>query len=237
MNSNMKRNLSFVLMSVFALGLFLPVQAQTISTQYVSTGCTQLTAALSYGKYDYSTGGQVTALQNFLRVHGYLNVSATGYFGPLTREGVKSFQARSMITADGIVGPQTRAFIFAADCGGNPVPPVSVAPVINGLSSATAAIGSTVTVYGSGFTNNSAVHFGNGGITSTLVNSTGTSLSFAIPAYMGPYCKPNMACIAIAYAVSNGSYPISIENPNGAISNTVQFTVSGSPVLPYIQNQ
>src|SRR4051812_21639225 len=105
MNSVIKRSLSFVLMSAFALALYTPAHAAVIaSTPYASTGCTNISVSLSQGKYDYSTSGQVTVLQNFLNSHGYLGVSATGYFGPMTRSAVMAFQKENGLRADGVVG-------------------------------------------------------------------------------------------------------------------------------------
>jgi peptidoglycan hydrolase-like protein with peptidoglycan-binding domain len=53
-------------------------------------------------------GGDVTWVQNFLRSEGMI-ISADGYYGRITRDKVKSWQARNGHTADGIVGPKTWA--------------------------------------------------------------------------------------------------------------------------------
>lgn len=54
---------------------------------------------------------EVSSLQEFLRVLPgiYPEGRVTGYYGPLTEQAVKRFQARYGIPALGIVGPQTRA--------------------------------------------------------------------------------------------------------------------------------
>ncbi len=61
-----------------------------------------------------SNGADVTSLQNLLKSGGFLNVSATGYFGPLTESAVKAFQEKYNIAKPGdsgygFVGPKTRA--------------------------------------------------------------------------------------------------------------------------------
>lgn len=55
-----------------------------------------------------SRGADVTALQNILIKHGYLNAAATGYFGPRTFKAVKDFQLAHKISSLGFVGPRTR---------------------------------------------------------------------------------------------------------------------------------
>ncbi|WP_392407899.1 peptidoglycan-binding protein [Chlorogloeopsis fritschii] len=37
-----------------------------------------------------------------------LGVRATGYYGPVTANAVRNYQARNGLLVDGIVGPQTR---------------------------------------------------------------------------------------------------------------------------------
>ena len=59
------------------------------------------------------TDPQVTVLQRFLVDGGYLSVTPTGYFGPLTRAAVMRFQAANGIDQIGSVGPMTRAAINA----------------------------------------------------------------------------------------------------------------------------
>ena len=57
-------------------------------------------------------GSEVRMLQNFLAGEGLFSETATGYFGPITRESVKQFQTANNITPiSGLVGPQTREAI------------------------------------------------------------------------------------------------------------------------------
>jgi hypothetical protein len=58
-----------------------------------------------------SRGADVTSLQEFLNARGYLRVSATGYFGPLTKAAVMELQKANGLEPVGNVGPKTRALI------------------------------------------------------------------------------------------------------------------------------
>jgi peptidoglycan hydrolase-like protein with peptidoglycan-binding domain len=51
----------------------------------------------------------VAALQVALRARGLYSATIDGIRGPLTREGVRRFQARRGLVVDGIAGPRTRA--------------------------------------------------------------------------------------------------------------------------------
>ena len=55
-----------------------------------------------------SRGSQVILLQTMLVRDGYLSVSPTGYFGPLTFQAVRNFQRDHGVIATGYVGPITR---------------------------------------------------------------------------------------------------------------------------------
>ncbi|MBI5457781.1 PKD domain-containing protein [Candidatus Kaiserbacteria bacterium] len=69
--------------------------------------CPQILRTLAQG----ATGDDVTQLQQ------YLGVSTTGYFGPVTARAVAAAQADAGLEQVGIVGPQTRAWIYRR-CGG-----------------------------------------------------------------------------------------------------------------------
>jgi peptidoglycan hydrolase-like protein with peptidoglycan-binding domain len=68
----------------------------------------------------------VRSLQEFLREQGLLSAEATGFFGPITREALRRWQANNLgltagdaaTTGWGAFGPRTRSFI-ARWCGGN----------------------------------------------------------------------------------------------------------------------
>ncbi|MES2224435.1 MAG: peptidoglycan-binding protein [Patescibacteria group bacterium] len=219
------KKLSFVLIAIIGLAA-VPAFAETIATPYVSTEpCISLTAGMHRGVRDASTGGQVTRLQAFLNSRGLLSVAPTGYFGPLTAQAVKAFQNENGLIADGIVGPVTRSHVFAKQCGGTPI---SAVPAITMLSPTQGKQGDTIVILGRGFTADTMVHFGPGGIT-PVISGNGTTATFTLPGYIGQYCKPNMACIMIAYGLTAGNYQLSVENANG-ISNAVTFTVTANPI-------
>ena len=75
-----------------------------------STSSYTFTKVLTLG----SKGADVTALQNFLNAKGYLTVSATGYFGSLTKAALAKFQAANSISpAAGYFGPVTMKAVNA----------------------------------------------------------------------------------------------------------------------------
>lgn len=54
-----------------------------------------------------SSGNLVRTVQNYLQQLNYLKHNPTGYYGPLTREAVKSFQLENGLEASGITGMET----------------------------------------------------------------------------------------------------------------------------------
>src|SRR3989344_1674786 len=82
-----------------------------------NVACPELSQGLGFKSWDKNIGGvDVTALQSFLASQNLLNVSPTGYFGPLTLRAVQSFQRGNGLIADGYVGPATRAKIKEVAC-------------------------------------------------------------------------------------------------------------------------
>lgn len=74
--------------------------------------CGLLKRSLAQG----SSGEDVRSLQEFLASEGYLNASATGYFGGQTFIAVKKWQAENGVSSIGRVGPATRE-AFMRRCG------------------------------------------------------------------------------------------------------------------------
>lgn len=111
-------------------------QAQSMTTlPPVSANCTVITSNLYFGASDrFISGNNVAKLQAFLKARGYLYVNPTGFYGSLTFSAVRNFQRDNGILAIGLAGPLTRAHIQRVSCDGT-VPPVSGAPVINGIDS------------------------------------------------------------------------------------------------------
>lgn len=65
-----------------------------------------------------SQGSVVIAIQERLVEIGYLDASqVTGYYGPSTEAAVRSFQADSGLTVDGIVGQQLLDMLFGSSEG------------------------------------------------------------------------------------------------------------------------
>jgi hypothetical protein len=58
-----------------------------------------------------SRGEDVTRLQYFLNMRGFLTASPTGYYGLLTRTAVKKYQASYGVSQTGSVGPVTRGYL------------------------------------------------------------------------------------------------------------------------------
>ncbi len=70
-----------------------------------------------------SKGADVTELQKILIAGGYLKVDApTGYFGTMSVEAVKAYQAANGLEQAGIVGPKTRAILNKGGASGTGTP-------------------------------------------------------------------------------------------------------------------
>lgn len=107
-------------------------------------------------------------------------------------------------------------------------PPVTNNPTITYMSPTSGAVGTSVTVYGTGFSaQGNTLRFGSGTITN-ITSYNGTSLTFTVPSYLTGYTSS---------AVTAGSYGISVTNSAGYTSNTATFTVtSGATSAPTISN-
>lgn len=112
---------ALVVTSIFPVVAFAQV---TDANPNPALACVSITHNLGYGSHDYQTGGDVSSLQFFLQSKGYFNSNPTGYFGPLTRAAVESFQSVNDVSNTGYVGPITRAKISTM-CENNPVTPIS----------------------------------------------------------------------------------------------------------------
>lgn len=92
-----------------------PTGAVLYATQY-QYACPQLYSSIERGSSDASSGGQVSALQQFLASYYRVDPSVlvVGYFGPLTQRYVTRFQQERGLSPVGIVGPYTRLEIQKA---------------------------------------------------------------------------------------------------------------------------
>ena len=88
--------------------------------------CLELRFRLYRGLNDFTTAGEVSKLQEFLKSEGDLNIAlATGFFGEMTEAALKKWQAKNSIvisgspetTGFGVVGPLTRLKIKEVHCG------------------------------------------------------------------------------------------------------------------------
>lgn len=59
-----------------------------------------------------SRGTAVANVQARLRDRGYFYGPVTGYYGSLTSTAVRNFQSANGIRVDGVVGPQTRGYLY-----------------------------------------------------------------------------------------------------------------------------
>ncbi len=89
-----------------------------IDPQGQTVVCPSLRYNLRYQLRDASTNGEISSLQDFLQLQGYLNSEPTGYFGLQTFKAVKNFQSANGIQPTGYVGVLTRAKIASSsNCG------------------------------------------------------------------------------------------------------------------------
>ena len=98
------------------------------------------------------------------------------------------------------------------------------------LTPTSGAVGATVTIHGSGFapTGNTITFDGLVGNSMKGVSSNDSkTLTFTVPANLGPNCKPNEACPQFLMLVMSGdSYTVAVTS--GAAAQTIgTFTVTG----------
>jgi len=215
----------------------------TVLTYPIEAGCLILPYSLGIG----SSGSSVLSLQNFLNQHGYMSYQSTGYYGVITFSSVARFQAAHGISAIGYVGPLTRARIQAVSCDGITPTPKQVS--IYTISPSAGPVGTSVTITGTGFTDDNTIYFAGGAIQhvpATTVYTYGQlgfacngypncsaplqSITFTIPEAIGQYCAPGMYCTMLARMVTPGTYDISVGNDTYGKSNALQFTVTGGGV-------
>lgn len=132
--------------------------------------------------------------------------------------------------------PGTFTITFNVSAGGNTTSAtrtvtVTAAPSggalsLNSLSPMQGAVGTTVTLTGSGFTStDNVVHFGIGGARN-IPSSNGTQITYMIPTYISAcdLIAPGYFCGAPTQTVTPGVYPVYVTNATGA-SNVLYFTV------------
>lgn len=188
-----------------------------------SQACVSLSRNLMFGSRDSSTDGQVSALQAFLIQDGDMHAGATGYFGMITQRAVQRFQSSQGIFTTGYVGALTRAAVSRASCGGNPPPAATF--YIRSISPDITTVGSSVTIYGGGFTQDNTINFGIGSI-DHVASYDGTTLTFTVPSSLTPACYySEPQCLIASQETTPGTYAVSVTNGSGT-SNSVSITIN-----------
>ncbi len=173
---------------------------------WYSGSCVNLSRDLSRSM----RGSDVLSLQTFLVSQNFPGGGAwmeTGLYGAATQAAVSDFQQEQSLPTTGIADYTTRNAIERLTCGGvvaYTTPTATTYPTtipwngyssnypygygnlvslnLTALSQNTGAVGTQVTIYGTGFDQtNNTVNFGS--VALTNVPSNGTSISFIVPAY------------------------------------------------------
>ena len=117
-----------------------------------------------------------------------------------------------------------------SNCGTINLPPSNTtAPTLSYLDPVSGGVGTSVTVFGSGFTTSgNTVHFG-AGIISNLTSPDGRSVSFIVPTTLTGFGSQVMTL---------STYNVSVTNGAGFTSNSLPFTVTSlaSTGIPTISN-
>lgn len=94
--------------------------ATSVSANVSTSRCVSLLRDLKHKEKDAFTTAEVKNLQTFLRSEKLLDGEPTGYFGDLTLNAVKAFQAINDVEPTGYVGTMTRELIKKKSCTGQP---------------------------------------------------------------------------------------------------------------------
>lgn len=100
------------------------------------------------------------------------------------------------------------------------------------MDPSTGPVGTRVTIRGSGFGASNTVFMNglvNGGL-KNIPSADGVTLSFNIPAELGPDCKPNEMCAQFLVVVRAGNYTVSVVS-NGVTQKIGIFTVTGNGTM------
>jgi len=103
------------------------------------------------------------------------------------------------------------------NCGTTNPPSNVLSPTVTYLTPISGAVGTSVTILGSGFTTSgNTVHFGTG-VIAGLISSNGQSVSFNVPTQLNGYGTQNTGL---------GIYNVSVTNGDGYSTNSLPFTVT-----------
>lgn len=132
---------------------------------------------------------------------------------------------------------------------GGTIPPSGVS--ISSVTPTSGPVGTSVTIVGTGFTNDNTVYLANGAIqhipSTTIYNYSGIvcngypncsaplqSLTFTMPSAVGPYCIPPQPCAAYLVSITPGTYSLVVGNDTYGKSSAVSFvvtpTTTGAPL-------
>lgn len=202
-------------------GVSTTITSNTVQPQYRICGI--LNRSLSQG----SRGDDVIGLQEFLQTQGYLAVSPTGYFGPMTSQAVAKWQTSEGVSAVGVFGPMSRERLKVR-CGGGSGGSLQASPQ-NGASPLTVTFTPNVQIrFPSGDLGSYKIDFGDGEDQQVTCSAT-----VSTPSTPGS-CKA--ALVTHTYQ-NDGTYTALLEttpgniNPAGYTPNIVgkvQVTVGAS---------
>ncbi|MEC2071323.1 C40 family peptidase [Alkalihalophilus marmarensis] len=118
-------------------GIAGPQTFSALGQAAVSGSTTQ--AAASTTLRQGARSAEVTRLQDRLRQLGYFNSNSTGYYGTVTTESVRRFQAVNKLQVDGVAGPQTLSRLHGSNAAA-----ASTASETVSASSSNSSIGSSI---------------------------------------------------------------------------------------------
>jgi hypothetical protein len=121
---------------------------------------------------------------------------------------------------------------IAGICGPTAVTGTVAAPAISSLSPSSGAVGSVVTITGTGFSSaGNVINFDVYTFNNISSTNNGTTLTFNVPSTIFyNTCQTGKMCPNFARPTTNGNYGVTVTNQNGT-SNSLVFTVTGSPGL------
>lgn len=212
---------------------FLPTNTVYFNGQAIaanSNGSTQITFTIPYLSYAYSYAQNQSVNLYVGNANGTSN-SITFTLNPSTCNGYYCGTCGTYPYSYGYTGGNCgtcgfyNSYPYTNNCQGN-----TSSPTITFLSPQSGGVGTTVTIYGSGFTTGgNTVHFGSGIVTG-LQSSDGQSISFVVPSQLTGYGSQPIVL---------GTYNVSVTNSVNATTNAAAFTITstnGSGSAPTITN-
>lgn len=214
------------------------LQAQIKAAQSTVAVCRNFDRNLKVG----DQGDEVRSLQALLQKEG-LQISSdetsNGQYGEGTAAAVSGFQQKysddilnpaGLKYGTGFTGRGTRAKLNALYGCGAQIPPYSTSTVyIYQMNPSSGAIGRQVVLVGTGFSKTgNTVNFGTGAITN--LEADGRTIKFNVPDALNPACLSAVPypCEMPSRMTTPGTYPVSVMNSSGIVSNSLNFTVTSA---------